>query len=126
MIIDHYNVQHFFCALSSMFSSYLFRIVFFQNLTPLLVKAKLKVLQTSDSDQQWVASLRLGGTMHDTLCALPSDLRLSRPVFAFSLAVWNVTGRRYLLCGALRLFNDVSVILGPFCLRGLVSTMAPV
>jgi hypothetical protein len=102
------------------------RLVFFSNLTPLLAKAKSKELRTIDSDQQWVASAHLGGVMHDTLSALQSDLRLSRPLYAFSLAVWNVTGRRYLLCGLLRLFNDVSVILGPFCLRGLVSAMAPV
>jgi hypothetical protein len=114
------------CQSTGTFSSNVFRAVFLSNLTPLLVKAKAKELQISDSDQQWVASAHLGSIMHDTLSALPSDLRLSRQVYAFSLAVWGVTGRRYLLCGVLRLFNDLSVILGPFCLRGLVSTMAPV
>jgi hypothetical protein len=104
----------------------LFRLIFFSNLTPLLAKAKAKELQTSDSDRQWVASEHLGRAMHDSLCAVPPDLRKSRPVYAFSLAVWKVTGRRYLLCGALRFFNDFSVILGPLCLRGLVSTMSPV
>jgi hypothetical protein len=98
----------------------------YANMTPLLLKAKAKDLRVSDADHQWVASAELGNIMHSTLSALPSDLRQSRPLYAFSLAVWRVTGKRYLLCGALRLFNDFSVILGPFCLRGFVTSMTPV
>ena len=95
-------------------------------MTPILIKAKSKLLHASDADKQWVASCDDGNTMQAILSSLPSDLRCSRPVYSFSLAVWHVTGRRYLLSGLLRLFNDFVVILGPFCLRGLVSSMAPV
>jgi hypothetical protein len=95
-------------------------------MTPILIKAKAKLLHASDADKQWIASSDDGNTMQAVLSSLPSDLRCSRPVYSFSLAVWHVTGRRYLLSGLLRLFNDFVVILGPFCLRGLVSSMAPV
>ena len=101
------------------------RFVLYAHMTPLLLKAKSKDLHVTDVDRSHVSSAALGDRMHATLSALPSDLRLSRPLYAFALAAWHVTGRRYLLCGALRLFNDVSVILGPFCLRGLITAMAP-
>ena len=103
----------------------LLKFVLYVHMTPLLLKAKAKELQVHDVDGSHVSSSALGSIMHATLSALPSDLRLSRPLYAFTLAVWHVTGRRYLLCGLLRLFNDASVILGPLCLRGLVTAMAP-
>jgi hypothetical protein len=104
----------------------LLRFIVFSDMSPLLVKAKSKQLQVAHADHQWVTSADSGSTMHQVLSALPPDLRAARPGYAFSLAVWKVTGRRYLLCGLLRVFNDFASVLGPLCLRGLVAAMAPV
>ncbi len=107
-------------------SEQILRFIVFSNLTPLLIKAKSKQLSASDADRQWIASTAYGDIMQRTLTELPSDLRRSRPGYAFCVAVWHVTGRRYLVCGVLRLFNDCFMMLGPLCLRGLISSMAPV
>ena len=95
-------------------------------MTPLLIRAQSKHLRTSDCHHPSISSTTHADTMHSSLLSLPLDIRLTRPGDAFSLAVWHVTGRRYLVCGVLRLFNDFFMILGPFCLRGLILYMTPV